>query len=131
VRPARAALISLGILGAGILGFAGLSLSKMAGVVGVGASYDMDPAQVKAFVAAAAIKKGWKPVEPIERSAEPKPGEMQSDFSADLLPWMTARLRVNLTPEKNGTHVQISGHATKVKELKASLDDQLPALAAP
>ena len=131
MTAARGALIALGVLGAGILTFAGVTLSTMAGIVGMSADYDMDPAQVKAFVATAALKRDWKPMAAIERAAEPKPGEVQLDYSAALLPWTSAHVRVEVWPVKGGTHVVISGHAKKVKELKSALDGQLPALTPP
>ena len=111
-----------------MLAFAGLTLSTMAGVVGAGGDYDMDPAQVKAFVATAALRRDWKPIAAIERSADPKPGEVQADYSAPLLPWSSAHVRVDIWPVKTGAHVTISGHAVKVKELKNALDAQLPLL---
>lgn len=131
MKGSRAAIVALVVLGVGILGFAGISLSTMAGVVGAGADYDMDLPQVKAFVATAALKRDWKPTPAIERSANPKPGEEQVDYSAPLLPWMTAHVRVDLSPVKGGTHVMISGHAKKVSELKSFLDRQLPAQSLP
>ena len=51
----------MGVLGLGILGFAGLTLSTMAGVVGAGGDYDMDAPQVKAFVATAVTTAPWLP----------------------------------------------------------------------
>ena len=131
MKSARVALMALGVLGVGFLGFAGLSLSKMAGVVGIGGDYDMELGQVKSFVATAALKRGWKPARVIERPAVPKPGEEEVNYHLSLLPWMDTHVQVSLWPVKSGTHVMISGHAVKVKELKDVLDSQLPALALP
>jgi hypothetical protein len=131
VSVARGTVIALGILGVGMLVVGGITGSKVAGVIGVGGTYDMAPAQVKDFVKAAATRQGWEPGTREVRSAFPRPGEEQLDYSVVLLPWMTAHVTVQLWPERSGTGVQISGHATRVKELKADLDSRLPVLSAP
>ncbi len=128
---ARGAVIAMGILGVGMLVVGAITGSKVAGVIGVGGQYDMSPAQVKDFVKAAATRQGWEPGTRGVRSSLVKPGEEQLDYSVVLLPWMTAHVTVQVWPEKSGTGVQISGHATKVKELKAELDVRLPALTSP
>ena len=86
-------LAVLSLVGVGILFFAGLTLSTVAGVVGRGGSYDMPTEQTRQFVASTALKRGWS-VKPdlLSRSANPKPGEVQTDYSAPLLPWSSARI---------------------------------------
>jgi hypothetical protein len=131
VSVARGAVIALGILGVGMLAVGAITGSKVAGVIGVGGQYDMAPAQVKDFVKAAATRQGWEPGMRTSVGAFPKPGEEQLDYSVVLLPWMTAHVTVQLWPEKSGTGVQITGHATTVKDLKTELNNRLPALTSP
>jgi hypothetical protein len=128
---ARGGVIAFGVLGIGMLVVGAITGSKVAGVVGIGGTYDMAPSQVKDFVKAAATRQGWEPGVRTSVGAFPKPGEEQLDYSVPLLPWMTAHVTVQLWPEKSGTGVQVTGHATKVKELKSVLDAQLPVLGAP
>ena len=127
----RVILALLSLVGVGMLFVAGLTLSTAAGVVGRGGSYDMPPEQTRAFIAAAAIKRGWTFEPGIARSAVPKPGEVQTDYAAPLLPWSSARVTVISWPERAGTAVMVTGHAAKVKELSDALSAQLPTLLKP
>lgn len=95
---------------------AGLTVATSAGTIGIGASYDMPPAQTTAFVGAAAKKLEW--------TVGSEPGT----FVAPLLPWSTATVAVRVSPMGAGSKVELSGHATKVKELDALLRRQLPPL---
>jgi hypothetical protein len=131
VNANRGAIIAFGILGLLMLAIAGITASRTGSIIGMGGDYDMPPAQVKTFVQSAATRHHWETGTPTPPSSLRKSGEEILDYSAPLLPWMTAHVTVRLWPERAGTHVEISGQSEQVKTLKRDLDDRLPALGAP
>ena len=92
----------------------GLTIATAAGTIGVGADYDMPPAQTQKFITAAANKLGGKPT--LEKSS----------FLLPVLPWSSVTIKASVTPKSTGSHVEFYGHATKIKEFKKLLDRQLP-----
>lgn len=92
----------------------GLTIATAAGTIGVGANYDMPPAQTQKFVAAAANKLGGKPA------------NQDSSYLLPVLPWSSVTIKASVTPKSTGSHVEFYGHATKLKEFKQLLDRQLP-----
>lgn len=92
----------------------GLTVFTAAGTVGIGGDYDMPPPQTEKFVAAAATKLNGKP------------GPDAGTYSIPVLPWSSVTVKATVTPKSTGSHVELYGHATKVKELKQLLDRQLP-----
>lgn len=97
----------------------GLTLLTAAGTIGIAGDYDMPPAQTRQFVVTAAQKLGGAP------------GSAPDTFQIPLLPWSRTTIQTTVTENKSGSHVTLSGHATKVKELKSLLDKQLPPLSTP
>ena len=94
----------------------GLTLATSAGTIGVSGSYDMPVSQTRAFVQAGTRKLGW------QAQSE------QNQFDAPVLPWSRTTITVTVEPQGKGSHVQMTGHATRVKELDALLKRQLPLL---
>ena len=94
----------------------GLTLATSAGSIGISGSYDMPVSQTRAFVQAGATKLGWQ--------AQPD----QNQYDAPVLPWSSTPVTVTVEPQDKGSRVQITGHATRVKELDALLRRQLPLL---
>jgi hypothetical protein len=97
----------------------GLTVFTSAGTIGLGGDYDMAPELTQKFVATAATKLGGKP------------GTEPGSYQIPLLPWSSATVTATLSPKLAGCHVELTGHATKVKALKQLLDRQLPPLATP
>ena len=99
----------------------GLTVATSARVIDVARDYDMPVAQTQTFVTAATRKLGWG-------HSDATPGAHDAVYSAPLLPWNAATIRVIIEPKGSGSHVIIRGHAVKAKELSALLKRQLPAL---
>jgi hypothetical protein len=121
--------MALGVLGVGLLAVAGITASKMGGVIGMGGDYDMPTGQVKTFVQSAANRRGWTMSLPRPGTLS-RLGEERLDFTVPLLPWMNASVSARLSVVGSGSHVEISGHSASVKALKADLDGRLPTLSA-
>ena len=112
----RARVILVGLVVFVTATMLGLTLFTAAGTIGIGGNYDMPPAQTQTFVQAAARKLNWLPdSDPVR-------------FLAPVLPWVQAQIEVRVEARGKGSHVEITGHATKVKELDNLLKRQLPAL---
>ena len=92
-----------------------LTIATSAATIGMEGSYDMAPAQTQQFLGAAAQKLGGKPSEP-------------GSYTIPVLPWSTVTVKATVTPQADGSRVTFYGHATKLKELKQLLDQQLPPL---
>lgn len=92
----------------------GLTVFTAAATVGIGGDYDMPPPQTETFVTTAATKLGGKP------------GPDTGTYRIPVLPWSSVTVKATITPKSTGSHVELYGHATKVKELKQLLDRQLP-----
>ena len=91
----------------------GLTVTTSAGTIGMGGDYDMPPEQTQRFTAAAALKLGGKPVG-------------QDSYQLPVLPWVSTTVKATVTAKSTGSHVELYGHATKVKELKKLLDEKFP-----
>lgn len=95
---------------------AGVTFFLSSSSIEVSGNYDLPPVQTKTFVQAASRKLGW------QASRQP------DEFDASVLPWSKATVTVTVEPKDKGSHVQIKGHATKVRELDTLLKRQLPPL---
>ena len=93
----------------------GLTVATSAGTIGMSGDYDMPLEQTQKFTTAAALKLGGKPAG-------------QDSYQIPVLPWVSTTVQATVTAKSTGSHVELYGHATKVKELKKLLDDKFPPL---
>jgi hypothetical protein len=106
-------------LSSSVLSFGVWALSKVAGVIEVGRTVDMPVVATTGYVRAAGKKLGWR---------EGSLSDQRVQLLAPNPPLGDAQINVKITTEQSGATIRASGHATKVKQLIAEIDQHLPRL---